>query len=491
MMTAATPASPAPRRRASFSLLNSVRRSSDLGLAFAMGGLVGLLIFTLPMQAALATAVVGAFVLIMLVDTRVALLALLLVRASIDYFASIPLLALGGGVNTNALMSLLVIALGVAHIAMHRINIRRIPLGTPSALFVAVSFVTLAITPDIVAGLEDWLRILTSLIVYILVVDLMQTERERRWLLRVLVLAAVLPLCVGLWQFISDSGDHSTPGYNRILATFVHPSPYGFFLVQIFPLALVLFLHAQSRMARLGLGIMLPLIMLSIYATQTRGAWIGILVMVAVFMWFRARWTLLFIPLFLAAVYIGVPGVRARVADATTGTCESVTYCQSSVLWRTKQWEQVLQVASPPELVTVGAGLHSIQSTVHELSHNEYLRLLVETGAVGLALTVIVYVSLFRYTAAGFRDAATPYQRDLMLAFLMVLVSRVVMVGADNLLAITVIEWYFWAFAGVIVVESGAFDRFAHIQDDKRALRRHPLQAAPQAAGPELTGTPA
>ena len=51
-----------------------------------MGGLVGLLIFTLPMQAALATAVVGAFVLIMLVDTRVALLALLLVRASIRLF---------------------------------------------------------------------------------------------------------------------------------------------------------------------------------------------------------------------------------------------------------------------------------------------------------------------------------------------------------------------------------------------------------------------
>jgi hypothetical protein len=56
------------------------------------------------MQAALATAVVGAFVLIMFVDTRVALLALLLVRASFDYFATIPFVAVGGGINTNALM---------------------------------------------------------------------------------------------------------------------------------------------------------------------------------------------------------------------------------------------------------------------------------------------------------------------------------------------------------------------------------------------------
>ena len=143
----------------------------------------------------------------------------------------------------------------------------------------------------------------------------------------------------------------------------MHPSPYGFFLVQILPLAAVLLIHAQSRLARVGLALMIPVIMWSIYATQTRGAWIGVLVMVAVFMWFRARWTLLFIPLFLLAVYVGVPSVRARVTEATTGTCESVTYCQSSVLWRTKQWEGIVQIPSPPELVTFGAGLNSIYTT--------------------------------------------------------------------------------------------------------------------------------
>jgi O-antigen ligase len=123
------------------------------------------------------------------------------------------------------------------------------------------------------------------------------------------------------------------------------------------------------------------------------------------------------------------------------------------------------------------------------LSHNEYLRLLVEAGVVGLTLTAIVYWSLFRYTLRGYKEADSPYKRDLMLAFMMVLVSRLVMVGGDNLLAITVIEWYFWAFAGVIVVESGAYDRFAHIQDDKRALRANrqmpaalPLPATGQVA---------
>ena len=131
----------------------------------------------------------------------------------------------------------------------------------------------------------------------------------------------------------------------------------------------------------------------------------------------------------------------------------------------------------------MGAGLHAIQTDLGELSHNEYLRILVEAGVVGLTLTIIMYLSLFKYALRGFRDADSPYKRDLMLAFMMVWCSRIVMVGADNLLAITVIEWYFWAFAAVIVVESGAYDRFAHIQDDRRALRKtSPAPALPAPA---------
>jgi len=457
---------------------NLLRRHSDLGMSFALGGLVGLLIFTLPMQAALSTAVVGAFVLVMLVDTRVALLGLLLVRASVDVFATVPVLNAGGGINPNALMSLLVIALGIAHIAMNRIDIRRIPLVTPFALFVGMTFLTLAITPSLIDGLEDWLRILSALLIYIMVVDLMRTERERRWLLRVIVLAAVIPLTVGLYQFVNDSGDHSTAGFNRILATFVHPSPYAFFLVQIFPLVLLLFLHGQIRLSRVALGVMIPVMLFSIYATQTRGAWIGVLVMVAVLMWYRMRWALILIPLFLAAAYVGAPSVRARISEATSGTCESVTYCDSSVLWRTKQWEQAVRIPSPPELVTAGAGLRAVVVTAGEYTHNEYLRLLAETGLIGLTLTLVMYASLFNITRRGYAEADTPFKRDLMLAFLMVFLSRAVMAGADNLLVITVLEWYFWAFAAVIVVESGAYDRFAHIQDDRRALRGARTKAA-------------
>lgn len=472
-LTTTAPAAPGPRP------LRLFRRHSDIALSAAMGALVALLIMTLPMQAALATAVVGAFVLIALVDTRVALLALILVRASVDVSATVELIAVGGSVsvNANALMSLLVIGLGVAHIALHRLDMRRIPLVTPFAAFIAVTFAGLAFSPDIGLSLQDWLRAVGALVVYVLTVDLMRTHAERRWLLRMIVLSAIIPVVAGAYQYVTDTGNHDTPGYNRIVGTFVHPSPYAFYLVQIFPLALVLFLHAQSRIARLGLGVLIPVMAFSIYATQTRGAWLGMLVMLAVFMWYRARWTILLIPLVVAAAYVVVPSVHTRLGDVTSAECESVTYCQSSVLWRTKQWELAIETPSLPEVLTVGAGLRSVDIIHGEFTHNEYVRLLAETGLLGLAATVVLYLSLFRITRDGVASADSPFKRDLMLAFMMTFIARVIMSGGDNLLAITVLEWYFWAFAAVVVVESGAYDRFARARENEERNRRSRITA--------------
>jgi hypothetical protein len=174
--------------------------------------------------------------------------------------------------------------------------------------------------------------------------------------------------------------------------------------------------------------------------------------------------------MFLLAAYIGMADIRTRISAATSGSCESVTYCESSVLWRAKQWERTVELPNPVELVTVGAGLHSVFATYGEFTHNEYLRLLVETGLIGLAATLVLYGSLFNLARKGFREAEgnNPFKRDLMLAFLMAFAARALMSGADNLLVITVLEWYFWAFAAVVVVESGAYDRLAHIQDGSR-----------------------
>lgn len=425
-------------------LVRYARRRSDLTLAFVMGGGVALLLLALPLQAALASAAVAAFVVLALVDTRVALLALLLVRSTIDVTADVAIL--GGGesaVNAAAMMSLLVVGIGVAHIATQRTDVWGMPLAKPFLFFLAVALAGVVLAPDANRAMQDWMRAAGAFIVYVLVVDLMRTRDDLMWMLRVLVLSSLIPITVGMVQWFTDTGDKGTDGFNRIFATFTHPSPYGFYLVSLVPLAMAFWMHTQSKLARVGLTALIPLMLFSIYATQTRGAWIGVAVVLTIFLATRARWMVLFVPLAAAALIFAMPSVQARFSEAGSAT--------GSVLWRQRQWERAIDVASPVQLVTAGAGLGAVDVELGEFTHNEYVRLLVETGAIGLAATLVLYRGLFVSGLREYRRAATPFERDLMLAFLLALISRAVIAAADNVIVFPVLEWYFWGFAGVVV----------------------------------------
>ena len=466
----ATQVTAAGRTGAGFAT-RTLRRNQNPLLAAALGGLVALLMLALPMEAALASAVVVAFVLLMLVDTRVAVLALLAVRASLDITAKVPLIASGesSAVNAAAITSLLVVGVGFAHLALYRVNIWRIPLVKPFAIFLAIAALSVPLAPEPARALQDWLRFTGGFLIYILVVELIRTHSDLRWVLRILLMSAIFPLIVGLYQYITETGNQQTVGLNRIMGTFTHPSPYASYLVQLVPLAIVFFLPTNSRLSRVGLGIMVPVMVFSIYATQTRVAWIGLIVVGMVFMWTRARWSLLLVPLLAGAMFFGLSDVRARFDEASSST--------GSVFWRQQQWARAIDVASPPQLITIGAGLGAVDVTLGNFAHNEYVRLLVETGALGLLATIILYKQLFQVTLNGYRTAKTPWERDLMLAMIMALSSRVVIAASDNLIAFPVLEWYFWSFAGVIVVMSGAY-REVEGYDTETALQAEDRRAA-------------
>jgi O-antigen ligase len=443
-----------------------------------MGGVVGLLMLALPMEAALASAVIGAFVILAFVDTRVAVFALLLVRATMDVTATVPLLSAAGSsdVNAAAMMSLLVIGLAWAHIALGRVDIMKMPLVKPWLAFLAVAFVGIPLAPEPARAIQDWLRVAGVFALYVLVVDVVRTRDDLRWLLRVMLLSVVVPLVLGIYQYFAGTGNLETEGFNRIIGTFTHPSPYASYLVTLLPFAIVSFLHTESRLGRVGLAAVIPLMVFSIYATQTRVAWIGLVVLAMVFMWDRARWTLIFVPMIGLALIFAMPSMRARFDEATSDT--------GSVFWRTHQWQRAIEIPSTPQLVTVGAGLGAVDVTLGNFTHNEYVRLLAETGLIGLVITIWLYWQLFKLAREGYRRAESSYERDLMLALLMAFASRAVIAASDNIIAFPVLEWYFWGFAAVIVVMSGRYRELREPIDPVAA------QEARRSSGPAVAPSP-
>jgi O-antigen ligase len=277
-------------------------------------------------------------------------------------------------------------------------------------------------------------------------------------------------VAVGYYQFITDSGNHGTDGFNRLEGTFTHPAPYAFFLVGLLPIAFMYFRHTTSKIARVGLVALIPAMIFCIYSSQTRGAWVGLAVLAIVLLAVRARWAVILVPLVGIALFAAVPSVQARFDEAGSST--------GSVVWRQHQWERALEVASPVQIVTVGAGLRAVDAELGELAHNEYIRLLTETGIAGLAAVLLINLSLLRIAIRGYRNASTPFQRDLVLGFIMAFAARAITAFADNILIYPVLEWYFWAFAGLIVVTSGAYQRGRAPALRSAAMRKEAKAAA-------------
>ncbi len=429
------------------------RRRNDVWLATGTGAIVAFLILNLPMEAALVSSIIGAFVIFALVDTRVAVLSLLFVRASMDVTATIPLLSASGSTDVNAagMMSFIAIGIAFAHIALTRINVARIPLAKPTMVVLLITLLGIAVSPDKALSAQDWVRMLGTFSIYVLVVDLIQTREDQRWLVRALLLSALIPVSYGMWQWLHHEGNIDTPGLVRVYGTFTHPSPYSFYLVQLLPFVAVFAVHTRSRIARVALCTLIPLMLFDVYEAQTRGAWVGLAAAFIVFSLMRARWTLIFLPLVAGALYFGSSTVRVRISEATSTT--------GSVLWRQEQWQNALAISSPLKLVTVGAGIDAVTVDLGQPTHNEYLRLLVETGLAGLVAMLYLYRQLWNLARDAYRRADNRFDRDLLLAFLMGFVARACTALSDNVIIHPALEWYFWGLAGLAVVIGGSYQR--------------------------------
>ncbi|HYM14360.1 MAG TPA: hypothetical protein VEZ14_02245, partial [Dehalococcoidia bacterium] len=220
----------APARRNP--LTRYLRRRQDVMLAALVGGLLAMLMNSMAMEAALISSLIGSFLILAFVDTRIAVLSLLLVRSIMDVTATVPLVSASGSsqVNAAAMMSFIAIAVAAAHIALSHLNVRRVPLAGPSMLFLAITLLGVAVAPDRNTAMQDWIRTLSAFLIYVLLVDVIRTKRDMRWLTMVLLVATVVPIAVAIDQFFANTGNHDTPGLNRIYGTFSHPAAFSMFL---------------------------------------------------------------------------------------------------------------------------------------------------------------------------------------------------------------------------------------------------------------------
>lgn len=401
----------------------------------------------------------------------------------------------------------------------------RVPVGAVAAsllTYVAIGAISLWGAADLVEGVRELLKWLQIVAVAVIVVDL-RHRRQTAWILAAALIAGALQASVGLWQFaLRGTGPEAfeiADGRYRAYGTFEQPNPFGGFMGLVLPLAFAVAISGlrsvRSGSAQNGLfsviqnlapnaaGLVVAMVTgIALFASYSRGAWLGALAaggMMLVF-WPRRRWlgisfavagltTLLFlswvgwIPTGAGSRLDGIAEF-AKVSDVRG---VQITSSNFSLIERIAHWQAAVRMARAHPWLGVGLGNFEASYPDFRLAnwrydlghaHNVYLNVLAETGLIGLSAYILFWGIVFAWTLRAL-DTTQRKVRTLALGLLGVWTHLAVHNLVDNLL-VNNVHLYIGSLLGMLSI---LLDRSAMYQIP---LQRDAKENTPQQWEAEL-----
>ena len=321
-----------------------------------------------------------------------------------------------------------VTALGlVLAFAARRLRYRPTGLELPLALFILAEALSIAFAADrrwsLRAFQDDW-----PVVFFLVFAQALRHSRDVRRAFIVLLTSSSIVALLAVWQVLSgtDPVYHRTldPIGNYYIGTglFGHHLTYGGTVLITGMLALTLL----SARPTLRLGASTVLLLCGIVASFARTVWLGLavgIVGLAVAARGRVRRVSIALLLLGAVAAIAIPPIRLRLAAFLAFHDDP----------RMRLWETALRIWREHPIFGAGVGSFRLlferykvpgfyMSTGHP--HNDLLKILVNSGIIGLAAFTFIWVRYFRHILRLRRRLeATDPRRALLLAGILVVVA--------------------------------------------------------------------
>jgi probable O-glycosylation ligase (exosortase A-associated) len=191
-------------------------------------------------------------------------------------------------------------------------------------------------------------------VLFCLLMPIFATSRYRMHALVLMVaLATSFHGALDGLKFIASGGGHVARG----IAKFGDNNHFALVLLMVLPLLYYLFTYSSRKIAKFGFGLALLLTAFAVVATNSRGAFIGLLVVMA-WVWLRSRNKFIGVLFFLA----GIIGVVLLAPESWSERMETIKSARedASFMGRVTAWKisSAIAVANP----IVGGGFRAIQS---------------------------------------------------------------------------------------------------------------------------------
>ncbi len=355
------------------------------------------------------------------------------------------------------------------------LRLPRLGLLIPLSAFIVIALASLFGASDWRDGLYEAIKWMEVPLVLIIAYEEARQGRLS-WLIAAMLVAGAAQAALGLWQYgLRGLGPESFAlpgGHYRAYGTFEQPNPFGGFLGLLWPLAAGLGLGfwdlgrdykslLPRRSSRFQIAptfcLLLSAFLFSgLYASYSRGAWLGAAAAGLVMLIFFPRrlsvglglalaalgggWALLAAGLLPASLTARLAGITdfLNVVDVRG---VNITHANFAIVERLAHWQAALEMMRAQPWLGVGLGNYSAAYPAYALlnwplslghAHNIYLQMWAETGLLGLAAYVSIWVMALALTVRVVRRAAG-WQRGLALGLLGVWAHLLAHQVVDNL----------------------------------------------------------
>ncbi len=319
--------------------------------------------------------------------------------------------------------------------------------------FLLVALFGVVIAPEKGVAIRTYLTLLSYFAMFVIAFYFVQSGKDFRHCVKLVLCSSLVPALYAMVDVAMNGAAGGTEGF-RLQSTFTHPNIFAFYLTLMIPLILYL-LKDKVAPVKSGIRIALTLYMFYLMAllvlTQTRSAWLALMIVfIAYALLFERRYLLYLMLLPVAALLI--PEIRDRLTDLGSGTVAGGYAKLNSFAWRLSIWESALRWMRPSHYV-FGYGLEAFPhysqtffpaaNRMNWGAHNVYVQWFFDVGILGLCAFLFLYARVAMMLKSLMKIDKLAGFVTLSLVFIYLVIS-----SSDNIFGYLVFNWYFWFTVG-------------------------------------------
>lgn len=382
------------------------------------------------------------------------LVALIILRPAVDLIGTKDIFQINSlALSFHDLLGLLVVLWGIVFIYQNRNLVKDLPARFFLLGFLAVAFLSSLWAPSFTLSIGEALRIASIFILSAVSFILIRSLKSLKFLIYGFLASSVIPCLLAISQYFQGRGQ-TVYGefFYRLYGSFFHPNSLAFFLVFICVIIFTLLSIQKQSWQKTILGAWMAVLILIILATYTRGAWLGFLWAFLVLATVNFRRALILGLGIILTFYLVVPIIQERINDIV------LLDPFSSLMWRLNLWREMVPFLTAKPLLGNGLGsFQALSGQIQPLStlpapeaHNDYLKILVELGIIGLVFYLAIYFKVLIFSLKAYFKTKDKPLKTIILGLIAMTSAFILMALGDNLLRTTATQWLYFSYFGAV-----------------------------------------